>query len=161
MVTSQHTRSEDDPEVRPVVRQVVLDCSDPRALAEFYRELLGYRYRPGDELPPAGEPDPRGGDWLVLRPRNDDPRGDRGLAFQYDETYLPPEWSADSSRGPTGRPQMLHLDMTVPNAQALFQARDRALGLGATVLHDRAADPAEPLYVFADPMGHPFCIFVG
>jgi hypothetical protein len=29
--------------------------------------LLGYRYRPGDEPPPAGEPDPQGRDWLVLR----------------------------------------------------------------------------------------------
>lgn len=148
-------------DVEPVIRQVVLDCSNPRALAEFYRQLLGYGYRPGDEAPPLGEPDPRGGDWLVLRPRQDDPRGDRGLAFQFDEFYLPPEWSPDSSRGAAGRQQMLHLDMTVPDAEALSRARDRALGLGATLLYDRAADPEEPLYVFADPMGHPFCIFVG
>jgi len=42
--------------------QVVLDCTDARRLAEFYRELLGFRYRPGDERPPAGELDPRGQD---------------------------------------------------------------------------------------------------
>ena len=46
--------------------QTVLDTTDPRALAEFYRELLGWSYRPGDEPPAAGEPDPRGQDWLVL-----------------------------------------------------------------------------------------------
>jgi hypothetical protein len=29
------------------------------------------------------------------------------------------------------------------------------------VLLDRFDDEDEPLYVFADPSGHPFCIFVG
>jgi hypothetical protein len=28
------------------------------------------------------------------------------------------------------------------------------------VLHDRTADPDEPLYVLADPAGHPFCLLV-
>jgi hypothetical protein len=27
-------------------------------------------------------------------------------------------------------------------------------------LFDRFDDPVEPLYVYADPAGHPFCIFV-
>jgi hypothetical protein len=27
-------------------------------------------------------------------------------------------------------------------------------------LEDRFDNPEEPLYVFADPAGHPFCIFV-
>ncbi len=40
----------------PVLRQVVLDCPDARGVAEFYRQLLGYRYRPGDEPPPAAAP---------------------------------------------------------------------------------------------------------
>ena len=37
----------------------------------------------------------------------------------------------------------------------------RAEALGATLLLDRTADEDEPLYVLADPSGHPFCIFVG
>ncbi|MDX6277819.1 MAG: hypothetical protein QOJ72_1947, partial [Nocardioidaceae bacterium] len=41
-------------------QQTVLDCTDARALAEFYRELLELSYRPGDETPQEGE------DWLVL-----------------------------------------------------------------------------------------------
>jgi hypothetical protein len=45
----------------PLLVQVVLDTTDARGLAEFYRRLLGYRYRPGDEPPSAGAPDPRGG----------------------------------------------------------------------------------------------------
>jgi len=45
----------------PRLVQTVLDCADARALAEFYRELLGYEYRPGDE-----QVDSAGDDWLVL-----------------------------------------------------------------------------------------------
>ena len=63
----------------PTLRTTVLDTTDARGLAEFYRELLGYDYRPGDEQPPAGEDDPKGRDWLVLRAiRPGAPR----LAFQ-------------------------------------------------------------------------------
>lgn len=46
----------------PNLLQVVLDTTDARALAEFYRRLLGLWYRPGDEPPPPGEPDPAGQD---------------------------------------------------------------------------------------------------
>src|SRR6185437_8636310 len=35
----------------PHLRQVVLDSTDARRLAEFYRQLLGFSYRPGDEPP--------------------------------------------------------------------------------------------------------------
>lgn len=55
---------------------------------------------------------------------------------------------------------MLHLDLTVPDVGSLEEQRTRALALGAAVLHDRSDDEDEPLYVFADPAGHPFCIFV-
>src|SRR5664279_5351646 len=51
----------------PVLRQVVLDTTDVRALAEFYRRLLDLHYRPGDEHPGADAPDPRGQDWLAGR----------------------------------------------------------------------------------------------
>ncbi len=144
----------------PFVRQVAIDCPHPRRLAEFYRELLGYVYRPGDEAPAEGEPDPLGEDWLVLRPEADDPGSGRGLAFQQSEDYRPPVWSATDDRAPGDQRQMLHLDLTVPDSDSLEVQRDRATALGATVLLDRSADEEEPLYVFADPAGHPFCIFV-
>ena len=147
---------------RPFVRQVVLDCPHPRTLAEFYRELLGYAYRPGDEPPPAGEPDHLGADWLLLRPEADDPSSGRGIAFQQTDDYLAPTWSADEdSPAPSRQRQMLHLDMTVLDVASLARQRDRATALGATILLDRSQDEDEPLYVFADPIGHPFCIFVG
>ena len=44
---------------------------------------------------------------------------------------------------------------------ALECQRERAEDLGARLLLDRADDDDEPLYVFADPSGHPFCVFVG
>lgn len=131
------------------VRQVVLDCTGARHLAEFYRELLGLHYRQGDEVPPDGEADPRGSDWLVLH-------NDAGvkIAFQQVDELAEPTWPD----GP--RPPQLHLDLTVGSVDDLAAHRERALALGARLLRDSSDDPEEPLYVFADPAGHPFCIFV-
>jgi catechol 2,3-dioxygenase-like lactoylglutathione lyase family enzyme len=134
----------------PELRQVVLDSTDVRALAEFYRELLGFSYRPGDEPPAAGEPDPAGQDWLVLQGSG----GTRGLAFQQVAELPEATWPS----GPT--PQQLHLDLTVHTTQDLDAQHERALALGARLLLDRTDDPDEPLRVYADPDGHPFCIFV-
>jgi catechol 2,3-dioxygenase-like lactoylglutathione lyase family enzyme len=134
----------------PRLRQVVLDCTDARALAEFYRRLLGLRYRPGDEAPQAGEPDPNGQDWLVLQ----DAAGATRIAFQQVAELPEPTWP----EGP--RPQMLHLDLTVPTVADLDAQHDRAIALGARLLRDRSGDPDEPLRVYADLAGHPFCIFV-
>ena len=138
------------PAGRPALRAVVLDAVDARAVAEFYRELLGYAYRPGDEAPPPGRPDPCGEDWLVLV----DPVGAARLAVQHVAELPVSTWPDPEV------PQQLHLDLTVPDGDELAVQRDRALALGATVLQDRSTDPDEPLYVFADPAGHPFCIFV-
>jgi Glyoxalase-like domain len=138
------------PDTFPVLRTVVLDATDARALAEFYRELLGFVYRPGDEPPPSGQPDPLGEDWLVLRDRT----GRTRLAVQQVAELAPSTWPDAAV------PQQLHLDMTVPDVDELTRHRKRILSLGATQLHDRSDDPQEPLYVFADPAGHPFCIFV-
>ncbi|HZD71483.1 MAG TPA: VOC family protein [Actinomycetes bacterium] len=134
----------------PVLRQVVLDTTDARELAEFYRQLLGYRYRPGDEPPAPGEPDPRGRDWLVLRGAD----GRNKVAFQQVAELPRATWP----EGPV--PQQLHLDLTVPTVEELDVQHDRALALGARLLLDRSDDPEEPLRVYGDPSGHPFCIFV-
>lgn len=145
----------------PFISAVVLDCLDPRSLAEFYRQLLGYSYRPGDEPPAPGEADPRGEDWLVLRSSPEARHDGRALAFQREPEHRPAEWSPESPPGPTGQRQMLHLDMVVADTDALLRQRERALALGAVQLFDRFDDDEEPLFVFADPAGHPFCIYVG
>lgn len=131
----------------PRIRQTVLDAVDARRLAEFYRELYGLEYRAGDEPPTDGAQDDDG--WLVLRGRG------VSLAFQKVEQLHRSTWpEADV-------PQQMHLDTTVPDVQELERQKDRALELGARIILDRTDDPEEPLYVFADPEGHPLCIFVG
>ena len=126
----------------------VLDTTDVRTLAEFYRRFLGLVYRPGDE-PPADGPDEA--DWLVLTR----PDGTRVLAFQEVESLTPTTWPSHEV------PMQLHLDLTVPDVEALAKARSDAEALGARLLFDRTDDEEEPLYVLADPSGHPFCVFVG
>jgi catechol 2,3-dioxygenase-like lactoylglutathione lyase family enzyme len=134
----------------PSLRQVVLDGTDIRVLAEFYRRLLGLHYRPGDEPPADGQPDPQGEDWLVLRATG----GGCQLAFQQVAELPEATWPD----GPV--PQQLHLDLSVPTAEALAVQHQRATSLGARLLRDLSQDPEEPIYIYADPAGHPFCIFV-
>ena len=128
----------------PRLLHTVIDTTDVRGLAEFYRELLGLTYRPGDETPTDGE------DWLVLRDGSDR----NVLAFQLVDRLERTTWPDPAV------PMQLHLDFTVPGPEELERQRARAVELGATVIMDRTDDPDEPLYVFADPSGHPFCIFV-
>lgn len=132
----------------PRLLHTVLDTTDVRGLAEFYRELLGLTYRPGDE-PPAEDPDDS--DWLVLL----DADGARTLAFQQVERLERTTWPSHEV------PMQLHVDFTVSSLAELRRHRDRAESLGAQLLLDRTDDPDEPLYVLADPAGHPFCLLVG
>jgi catechol 2,3-dioxygenase-like lactoylglutathione lyase family enzyme len=132
----------------PKLLHTVLDTTRTRELAEFYRQLLGLRYRAGDEPPPDGAPDDA--DWLVLV----DSSGARVLAFQQVEHLTPTTWPQHDV------PMQLHVDFTVSSPSELQRQRERAEALGAELRLDRTGDPDEPLYVFADPSGHPFCIFV-
>lgn len=133
----------------PQLLQTVIDTTDARGLAEFYRQLLGLRYRPGDETPTDDGADDA--DWLVLR----DPSGANRLAFQQVERLEPTTWPDAAV------PMQMHLDLMVPSLEELQRQRERAETLGARLRLDRTDDPDEPLYVFADLSGHPFCIFVG
>ncbi len=136
--------------VVPRLRQIVLDSTDARRSAEFWRQLLGLVYREGHEPPTAGQDDKAGRDWLNLRL----PDGSPLLAFQQVDDLAPSTWP-----GPEV-PQQLHLDLTVVDVAELDEVHRRALALGATLRLDRSGDPEEPLRVYADPDGHPFCIFV-
>ena len=129
----------------PHLLQVVLDTTDARGLAEFYRQLLGLEYRPGDEVA-----DPAGDDWLVLR----DIDGHNRLAVQQVDGLPPSTWPAAEV------PQQLHLDLIVPTSDELDVQHERVLSLGGRLLLDRSDDEEEPLRVYGDLAGHPFCIFV-
>lgn len=132
----------------PQLLHTVLDTTRPRELAEFYRQLLGLSYRPGDEPPSDGAPDEA--DWLVLV----DSDGVRKLAFQLVDRLPRTTWPKHDV------PMQLHVDFTVSTPAELRRQRGRAEALGAELVLDRTDDPGEPLYVFADLSGHPFCIFV-
>ena len=129
-------------EILPQIRQVVLDGTDIRALAEFYRELLGLRYRPGDEPGGAGEGFAEQG-WLVLRGA----KGSVGVAFQQVDELRESTWPDDAV------PQQLHLDMTVPTAEDLEKQNHRVLSLGGRLLYDRSDDPEEQLARLCRPCG--------
>lgn len=132
----------------PQLLHTALDTTNVRQLAEFYRELLGLRYRPGDEPPADGTADDA--DWLVLV----DAHGVRKLAFQQVDTLTRTTWPTHEI------PMQLHVDFTVSSVSELDRQRQRAEALGAELLLDRTDDPDEPLYVLADLAGHPFCILV-
>ena len=120
-----------------------------QGLAEFYRELFGYLYRSGDEPPP-----------MVSRTRR------AGLARAHDDRQR----QARHAR-PTGRRAAAdHVAGRRPSATPcrhdrsdeveLADQRDRALSWARGCCSFDRRIRVEPLYVFADPAGHPFCIFV-
>lgn len=138
-----------DPVV-PRLRQIVLDSTDARASAEFWRQLLGLAYRPGQEPPADGADDPAGRDWLNLRSADGTPV----LAVQQVDELPRSTWPRADV------PQQLHLDLSVRDRGELDDVHTRVLGLGASLLYDRSDDPEEALRVYGDPDGHPFCVFV-
>jgi catechol 2,3-dioxygenase-like lactoylglutathione lyase family enzyme len=131
-----------------VLLHTAIDAPDCRALAEFYRQLLGLRYRPGDDAPADGSDDDA--DWLVLV----DSDGNRVLTVQEKKDTQAPTWPSEDV------PLQMHMDFKVPDVEALQRHRQRAEDLGARLLYDRSEDEGEPLYVMADPAGHPFCLLV-
>lgn len=105
-----------------------IDCDDPRALADFYGELLGM------EIAHAGD------DYAMLT--GDGP----ALGFGRVEDYRAPTWP-----NPNGSKQY-HLDLAVED---IASAEARALELGATLADPQ---PGETWRVLLDPAGHPFCL---
>ena len=115
------------------MRSVVLDCPDPRALADFYRQLVGGEITYADD------------EWINLRDGNT-----VLLSFQQVPDYVPPDW-------PTGRPpQQFHIDVTVDDVE---DAEPRVLALGATKhAYQPGEAEGENFRVYLDPAGHPFCL---
>jgi predicted enzyme related to lactoylglutathione lyase len=108
---------------------VVLDCPDPKTLAEFYGALLGWKVERTED------------DWSSIRADYGD-----SLGFQKVDSYQAPQWPGQDV------PQQLHIDVTVDD---LDEAEAAVLELGATK-HDH--QPGTTFRVFLDPAGHPFCL---
>ncbi|MCE1179311.1 MAG: VOC family protein [Micrococcales bacterium] len=112
--------------------QLIRECSDPVALAAFWREILD-----------LDEPE-IDGDWVTLRWEQVG-----RLSFHRVEGYAPPPWPDD--RGG----QHLHLDLLVDD---LATSTERVLAAGARALTDVINPGPKGWRVFADPSGHPFCL---
>jgi len=114
----------------------VLGTPDPQGLARFYQRLLGWPIRDdGDE-------------WATLRPEG----GGTGLSFQLERDHVPPVWPPE----PGTQQMQTHLDLEVDDLDAACALAEEA-GARRIGGHD---DPAELVRVYADPAGHPFCLFV-
>ena len=112
----------------------VLDCPDPRALARFYQQLLGWSLDTDDP------------EWATLRPDGGTP----GLSFQRDPGHVPPSWPA----GPGEQRMQLHLDIAVEDLAAAVAS---AVAAGAV---EAAFQPQDHVRVMVDPAGHPFCLYL-
>ena len=111
---------------------VVLDCPDPKTLAEFYGALLDWEVKQGDS------------GWWFVRAEYGGPIG-----FQKVDGFTAPRWPGQEV------PQQMHIDVDVDDLDA---AEAAVLELGATK-HDH--QPGTTFRVFLDPAGHPFCLCQG
>jgi predicted enzyme related to lactoylglutathione lyase len=111
---------------------LTIDCPEPAELARFYGALLEWPVPAGD-----GDGD---GDFVALDP----PGGGTAITFQRAAGFVAPTWPAAAVQ------QQMHLDLAVDDLDA---AHERAVALGA-----RHLDSQEKFRVYADPVGHPFCL---
>lgn len=107
---------------------LVVDCSDPVALATFYGALLDWPVHTSDE---GAEITADYGD---------------SIGFRRVEGYIPPDWPMQVV------PQQMHLDVLVDDLDA---AEAAVIGLGAA-RHQH--QPGTAFRVFLDPAGHTFCL---
>jgi hypothetical protein len=115
------------------IREIVLDCADPWALARFWSGLLGgtpVQWYPG---------------WVTIEPP---PHGQR-LSFQA------------SASPPVGEASRVHFDILVSDLQKAHD-RVTAAGATRVREHisPRPGPAGEPVgwRVYHDPAGHPFCL---
>ena len=117
---------------RLTLSTVVLDAPDARALADFYRRLLGWTVARAEA------------DWVLLKA----PDGGTALSFQTETDYVRPTWPARDQQ------MMMHLDINVDDLDA---ADAHAVAAGAVLAEYQ---PQEKVRVYLDPAGHPFCLWV-
>jgi predicted enzyme related to lactoylglutathione lyase len=110
-----------------------LDCGDPRVLADFYHQVLGWPITHSED------------EFAMIS----DGRTGIGFGFGRVEGHRPQQWPAEDS------PKRYHLDLYVDD---LDDAEARCVKVGATKPdHQPGADRWR---VLRDPEGHPFCLCV-
>lgn len=119
---------------RAALVATTLDAPDPRALAAFYRHLLGWE---------VVEDSPQ---WVSIGP----PGGGHRLSFQAEARHVRPVWPA----APGAQQVQLHLEVEVDDLAAAGAHAET----GGAVL--AGSQPQEDVRVYLDPAGHPFCLFL-
>ena len=120
------------------LRTVILECKDIPQLLNFYSQLLSW--------PVVFKED------TFVRIESEDTG--MGIAFQYDEDYIPPVWPSQ-----VGKQQMMsHLDFAVKDKKELEATTKRALQLGAKVADEQYGNGE--WITLLDPAGHPFCFVI-
>ncbi|MDR1550433.1 MAG: VOC family protein [Hungatella sp.] len=120
------------------LKTVILECSDIPQLLSFYTGLLHW--------PVVFELD------TFVGIHSDEE--EMGIAFQYDENYIPPTWPSQ----PGQQQMMAHLDFAVADKNELKEAIGKAIKLGAKIANEQYG--GEEWVTMLDPAGHPFCFVV-
>jgi hypothetical protein len=116
------------------IREIVLNTSDPPALAAFWARLVG------------GTPTEWYDGWITLEPP---PHGQR-LSFQHSESADPPDTA-------------VHFDVLVEDLESGHQVVVAAGGVFVEERWSPRRGPdgqPVPWRVYADPAGHRFCLVV-
>jgi predicted enzyme related to lactoylglutathione lyase len=129
---------------RSRLRDIVVDCARPSALAAFWAEVLDYQIRPYDDaeiarLKAAGINDVTDDPSVRL----DAPDGGPGIWFE-----RVPEPKTVKNR--------VHLDVNLRPGETL----DWLVSLGATIIRPVGTTPGQRWTVLADPEGNEFCAFL-
>lgn len=119
-----------------LVHAFTLDCPDTRALAYFYKDLLGWVV--------MGEDD----EYVAIGPAGSREGAYPALLFQRNDDFVAPVWPEKAGQ----QQQMAHLDFAVDDLEA---AVAHAKELGA---HQAAEQFSDTFTVMLDPVGHPFCL---
>ena len=115
---------------RPVLKMVTLDCADPRALATFWSELLGWEVaHVQDEYAMLTGPD-----------------GAPALGFGQVADHQAPAWPNEHGS------KQFHFDLATDDRAATAA---RVEELGGSVADPQ---PGETWTVVLDPAGHAFCL---
>lgn len=120
------------------LKTVILECSDISQLLSFYTGLLHW--------PVVFELET----FVGIHSLDEE----MGIAFQYDENYIPPTWPSL----PGQQQMMVHLDFAVADKNELKEAMEKAIKLGAKTANEQYG--GEDWVTMIDPAGHPFCFVI-
>ena len=110
---------------------VNIDCAEPRALAEFYHQILGWEITHSEDA------------YAMITD------GPVSIGFGRIDDYVPPRWPDPAT------PKQYHLDFVVED---LAKAEAACLEAGAGKPEHQPG--GDRWVVLTDPAGHPFCICV-